>query len=63
MNGNLLIGTESAFADKDVDISEMDKSYPQLKAYFATNPIDSFPFLAAHEYIHTQQNLPLGITY
>ncbi|ATL43510.1 hypothetical protein OZ664_11220 [Elizabethkingia sp. HX WHF] len=60
MNGSLLIGTESAFADKDVDISEMDKSYPQLKAYFATNPIDSFPFLAAHEYIHTQQKSTIG---
>lgn len=60
MNGNLLIGTESAFADKDVDISEMHKSYPQLKAYFATNPIDSFVSLAAHEYVHTQQKSTIG---
>jgi hypothetical protein len=63
MNGNLLIGTESAFADKDVDISEMDKSYPQLKAYFATNPIDSFhSWPLTNIFIHSK-NLLLGITY
>ncbi|PUB25626.1 Ig-like domain-containing protein [Elizabethkingia sp. YR214] len=60
MGGNVLIGTESALADKDVDISEMSTSHPQLKAYFAGNPINFFASLTAHEYVHTQQKSTIG---
>ncbi|AQX07881.1 Ig-like domain-containing protein [Elizabethkingia ursingii] len=59
MGGNVLIGAESALADKDVDISEMPVN-SQLKAYFQTNPINSFVSLTAHEYVHTQQKSTIG---
>ncbi|OPC04750.1 hypothetical protein BAS09_03415 [Elizabethkingia ursingii] len=59
MGGNVLIGSESALADKDVDISEMPVN-SQLKAYFQTNPINSFVSLTAHEYVHTQQKSTIG---
>lgn len=59
-NGNLLIGTESALADKDVDLSDIAKAYPQLPVYFSGNPINNFSTLMAHEYVHTQQKSTVG---
>ena len=59
MGGNVLIGSEAALADKDVDISEMPAN-SQPKAYFPTNPINSFASLTAHEYVHTQQKSTIG---
>ncbi|WP_347217605.1 DUF2268 domain-containing putative Zn-dependent protease [Chryseobacterium sp.] len=52
INGNLIIGSELAASDKEVDYSELSQNY-QDRMKINSGII----FLTAHELVHTQQNL------
>lgn len=60
IDGMLLIGSEIALADKTTVTAEFDKTYPHLRGYFETEPINDVVFLNVHEYIHTQQKVTIG---
>lgn len=53
LNNHVLIGSEMAMADKNVDITEL----PESLHYFYTtfNPLRDISLLCTHEYVHTQQ--------
>jgi hypothetical protein len=53
----VLIGSELAMADEDIDISEFTGiDHDWLETYFSSNPIDGLVLLNIHEYVHTQQS-------
>lgn len=56
-DGHVLIGAEMALADSSTDIHEL----PEALHYFYTRyrPLEELPLLCTHEYVHTQQQLPL----
>ncbi len=55
----VLIGSEMAMADMDVDVSEFPDQLQYVKDYFQTNPRKHLIFLNIHEYVHTQQKSAL----
>ncbi|MDR2204565.1 MAG: Ig-like domain-containing protein [Flavobacteriaceae bacterium] len=59
IDGMAVIGSEVALTNKSVITSEFDNVYPYLRTFFDTNPIKDVVFLNVHEYVHTQQNLPV----
>ena len=55
----VLIGTELAMGDPEVDISELpERTQNWLRGYFATRPAEQLALLNVHEYVHTQQRGP-----
>lgn len=62
MNGNVLIGAETAMTDSKIPTDEFAQTYPHLRSYFDSNPMNGMVFLNTHEYIHTQQNTTIGNT-
>lgn len=60
IDGMSLIGSEVAMADESTVTTEFDETYPHLRNYFNTNPIEDVVFLNVHEYIHTQQKETIG---
>lgn len=54
---NVLIGSEMALSGKNVDVSELPEHPKEFNRLY--NPIMEIGLLCTHEYIHTQQNLPL----
>lgn len=60
LDGAVLIGSEIALADSNIDTTEFPKSFENLATYFKTNPIDNIAFGNVHEYIHTQQKTTIG---
>jgi len=48
----VLLGAEFALGDLNVNSSELPK---HIQNYYKINPIERLNFLAAHEYVHTQQ--------
>lgn len=55
----VLIGSELALGDPDVDVSELpERTQRWLRTYFGTRPADGLVLLNVHEYIHTQQKGP-----
>lgn len=55
----VLIGSELALGDPDVDVSELpERTRRWLQTYFATRPADGLVLLNVHEYVHTQQHGP-----
>lgn len=62
IDGMSLIGSEVALADKSVITTEFNQTYPHLRSYFDTNPINDVVFLNVHEYIHTQQKETISNT-
>jgi hypothetical protein len=60
MDSMVLIGSELAMADKQVQTKELPKQYGHLRAYFDSNPIKEIVFLNVHEYVHTQQKSNIG---
>lgn len=61
MDDKVLIGVETAFGDKNVNVSEFPDSLDYIKKYWATrdNPTKDFALTNVHEYIHTQQRQDL----
>ncbi len=56
LNGNVLIGSEIALADKNTVTTEFPAGIAEKRnAFFATNPINDVVVLNVHEYVHTQQ--------
>ncbi|MEM6797541.1 MAG: hypothetical protein AAF725_26470, partial [Acidobacteriota bacterium] len=55
MDGDLLIGSELAFATDRTVSHELTEDLPHLPAFFSTNPKEQVVPLVLHEYIHTQQ--------
>lgn len=60
MNGMVLIGSELALSDENVDTSEFPKRFSGLIPYFKSNPIKDIVFLNVHEFVHTQQKTAIG---
>ena len=56
----VLIGSELALADENVDTSEFPESFAGLIPYIKSNPIEKIVFLNVHEYVHTQQKTADG---
>lgn len=57
MGNKVLIGSEIALANTQVNTSELKTDYPHLPGYFKKNvPHKSIVFTNVHEYVHTQQN-------
>jgi hypothetical protein len=56
----VLIGSELAMADAQVETKEFPKQFSHLKPYFEGNPIEHVVFLNVHEYVHTQQKSNIG---
>lgn len=55
----VLIGTELALGDPDVDVSELpERTRHWLNNYFGTRPADQLVLLNVHEYVHTQEKGP-----
>ncbi len=54
MEDKILIGSETAMVDKNVDLSDFPHDF-YLRTYWASNPIDFLVLTNVHEYIHTQQ--------
>ncbi|MFT3761572.1 MAG: hypothetical protein QM761_02965 [Pseudoxanthomonas sp.] len=55
----VLIGSELALGDPDVDVSELpERTQRWLRTYFGTRPADGLVLLNVHEYVHTQQKGP-----
>ncbi len=52
MDSLVLIGTEYALGDINVNTSELPE---HVQNYYKINPVDRLEFLTVHEYIHTQQ--------
>ncbi len=62
MDSLVLIGSELAFANKDIPTNEFPKNLSHLRAYFDNEPINNIVFLNIHEYVHTQQKTTIGTT-
>lgn len=60
MEGQVLIGSEFAFGDKNTVTTEFSENMEYVKDYHAANPIKDLVFLNVHEYIHTQQQTAIG---
>lgn len=60
LNGQVLIGSELALADKSTNTSEFPERLRHLSAFFDTDPIKEVVFLNVHEYIHTQEKTTIG---
>ncbi|GLR17157.1 Ig-like domain-containing protein [Portibacter lacus] len=60
MDSSVLIGTELAFADKQIPTEEFPEYLSHLRNYFDTEPSENLVFLNIHEYIHTQQKTTIG---
>ena len=58
----VLIGSELAFADHTVDISELPDELAYVKDYLRTDPVRDLDFLVVHEYVHTQQQESFGVS-
>ncbi|WP_452224998.1 hypothetical protein [Lacinutrix chionoecetis] len=58
IDDKVLIGVETGFGDKHVNVSELPDSLGYIKRYWATKdkPTKNFALTNVHEYIHTQQN-------
>ena len=56
----VLIGSEIAMADNNVNTTELESSMPGLAKYLKTNPVSSLVFTNVHEYVHTQQKTTLA---
>lgn len=55
LDGNVLIGSEVAMADKHTQSDEFPEHLQGLAKYFDQNPIDDIVLLNVHEYVHIQQ--------
>lgn len=57
MDNKVLIGVETGFGDKHVDVSELPDSLDYIKRFWAAKdkPVDNFALTNVHEYVHTQQ--------
>ena len=60
LDGMVLIGSELALSDENVDTSELPKNFAGLLPYFKSNPINDITFLNVHEFVHTQQKTAIG---
>ncbi|WP_299135297.1 Ig-like domain-containing protein [uncultured Tenacibaculum sp.] len=57
----VLIGSELAMADKNTVSSEfLGRMKKNRRIFFDSNPIDNLVLLNIHEYVHTQQNMPVN---
>ncbi|WP_435263794.1 Ig-like domain-containing protein [Tenacibaculum sp. nBUS_03] len=57
----VLIGSELAMADKNTVSSEfLGRMNKNRRIFFDSNPIDNLVLLNVHEYVHTQQNMPVN---
>jgi len=56
----VLFGAELALADEHTVTTEFPDSRGHLRPYFDGNPINQITFLAAHEFVHTQQRTTIG---
>lgn len=55
LGGDVLIGSELAFADSTTVSDELRETLGHLPDFFATNPAEGLTALLLHEYVHTQQ--------
>ena len=61
-DSTVLIGSELAMGDSNIDISEFEgRTKEWLENFFGADPIDALVLLNVHEYVHTQQN-PIAST-
>ncbi|GAB2699959.1 hypothetical protein GCM10027037_25810 [Mucilaginibacter koreensis] len=51
----VLIGSETAMADKHVVTQELAETLPNTAAFIKTSPLHTLVFTNVHEYVHTQQ--------
>ena len=56
----VLFGTEMIFGDENLEVSEMPERMQYFKNYIQDKPIEDIDFLAAHEFVHTQQVEAIG---
>ncbi|WP_116105106.1 hypothetical protein [Lewinella sp. IMCC34191] len=62
VDSSVLIGTELAFGDETVDVSELPPELDYVKDYMLTNPVRNIDFLTVHEFVHTQQRESFGVS-
>ena len=55
MGNMVLIGSELAMADPTTVATEFSVQFPNIKPFFATNPIATLAQSMTHEYVHAQQ--------
>jgi len=60
MDSLVLIGTELAFANKQIPTEEFPEYLSHLRSFFDSEPDKNLVFLNIHEYIHTQQRTTIG---
>lgn len=58
MDNKVLIGVETAFGDKNVNVSELPESLNYIREFWAgkESALEHFALNNVHEYIHTQQS-------
>lgn len=60
MDSLVLIGSEIAMADGNVETKEFESEVPGLASYVRTSPVNSLVFTNVHEYVHTQQKTTIA---
>ncbi|MGY3213626.1 hypothetical protein [Mucilaginibacter sp. HD30] len=61
-NNQILIGSELALADSNINSTEFPATLSHLIPFFKSNPIQHVVFGSVHEYVHTQQKTTVANT-